>query len=742
MKKGKGEDKEQDKKPTVKRERVEVDASSDLVAKYAELYQADRLTWTKEDHGRLDKVLEWYGALWVVTAVCYGPLENPDYKIVYVEAWRLTPLAEYRPKKHGGDDEGGHVSQAVKYQDKDYIITYPQLHFINKGPRKMVTTDDVKIVLAAVHAPAPEPAPVKVEAQSETLSVNTKTGELVDAITVKVTPAPEPAPMVMPSSGPEPAPAICDICNTAHADIPFKTPPCDPTCPAKKKALKKPKALRGSTPPPTPAATVEDKPTLIKPPKGARGNSWFWGLMKEGERGKDLADRLPDLPVVDPEQIVRWTKVTGGDPAVAVVAVKCNKTGKVTPCSCVVYKGQLLAGNPGRTIEPLHLPTVTIRVGPVNAVITKTKAVMPSKDGFDPRMPKQRFLKMIRAKSDGELNRLLNKYLRKSKMVGRVLYLELIKKDMARRGIIFNPRAHPGMDPKVAAKIKKHDKEMKAATKQAMKKAMKAPPQPAVKPTRKGPRPKTLEACTSRYKSKVNGTWYCKLDEAGSYCVSEVGPDVSAHECPHGFVHTDGFHTTKTGDVMQVFISGPDIERIEDGVNCGRISDSKKPPMMKGVFQWHGLLWTPAGALVRGDWTEIVHCTQIVPRAEWKDKVKNYNQLMRKGGGMWNGYTGLLVMYRKKPFVMTSMEIELRPQKRGMPKNPVVHEPMLTDQPLTKSVPKKKTPKVKDKAIKFVKMKSPPAPAPKAIVPAEPVERFRQTTLEDFCVRASVRKVR
>jgi hypothetical protein len=68
-------------------------------------------------------------------------------------------------------------------------------------------------------------------------------------------------------------------------------------------------------------------------PAGKHGTSWFWGLLRPGETGSDLAARVPDLPgYARMEYVRRWTKVTGGWPAIALVAYQEAEGLRVYSC--------------------------------------------------------------------------------------------------------------------------------------------------------------------------------------------------------------------------------------------------------------------------------------------------------------------------------------------------------------------------------------------------------------------------
>jgi hypothetical protein len=382
MKKGKGKD---EPKKAVK-EKIELDASPETVRRYADAYQGDRLGIGRGDV--LDKAIEWRGDLWVVTAVCYGPQENPDYKIVFVEAWRLTPADQYRKKNLDGDAQyAGHF---VKYDGKDYAITYPQLHFINKGP------------------------------------------------------------------------------------------------------------------------------------------------------GAKAADKV---------------------------------------------------------------------------------------------------------------------------------------------------------------------------------------------------KPATIKACPSRHKSKANGSWYCKLADDGAYCISEVGPDVSAYECPHNFQYAPDIdrelpipHRRK---FFRITARQSVVAKLAEMNQAGNITDRSGP---KKIVQLLGDDWVVAGGLGTGaGGEEQVELWRVVPRVDWKKRVKTYVQLCgrRDGSGFTDGYNGFGFELRGMDLVMTRPEltITLTPKELA-----AVHAKIeaYTAKHERKPKTKKTAPKVKDKAIKFVKMKPPPAPAARKhpLIPEKP--KWTQTVLEDF----------
>ena len=69
---------------------------------------------------------------------------------------------------------------------------------------------------------------------------------------------------------------------------------------------------------------------IIDLPQGRRGTTWFWGLMKPGESGYDLARRVPMVPDdLDPLDVYIWTKVTSGANGVVLLAVLKDGVAKV-----------------------------------------------------------------------------------------------------------------------------------------------------------------------------------------------------------------------------------------------------------------------------------------------------------------------------------------------------------------------------------------------------------------------------
>lgn len=79
----------------------------------------------------------------------------------------------------------------------------------------------------------------------------------------------------------------------------------------------------------------------LTPLPGTRGVTWFWGLMREGESGKALWERLPwASPDLKAQDIARWTKVTGGKEAAVILAV--IKDGKGRAYSAYYDEGAIL----------------------------------------------------------------------------------------------------------------------------------------------------------------------------------------------------------------------------------------------------------------------------------------------------------------------------------------------------------------------------------------------------------------
>lgn len=56
-------------------------------------------------------------------------------------------------------------------------------------------------------------------------------------------------------------------------------------------------------------------------PDNKRGVTWFWGLLRPGENGTELASRCPPLPDdIQDDDIEIWTKINCRHPGVAILA--------------------------------------------------------------------------------------------------------------------------------------------------------------------------------------------------------------------------------------------------------------------------------------------------------------------------------------------------------------------------------------------------------------------------------------
>jgi len=60
-------------------------------------------------------------------------------------------------------------------------------------------------------------------------------------------------------------------------------------------------------------------------PQDAAGTTWFWGLLKPGETGVNLACRCPPVPEdLDLSTVERWTKVCSGEHPIVLIMAKID----------------------------------------------------------------------------------------------------------------------------------------------------------------------------------------------------------------------------------------------------------------------------------------------------------------------------------------------------------------------------------------------------------------------------------
>ena len=79
-------------------------------------------------------------------------------------------------------------------------------------------------------------------------------------------------------------------------------------------------------------------------PLNRRGNTWFWGLLGEGESGAELSHRLrPHPPDTDQDKVQIWTKVSGGHTARAIVGVRGDRG--LTPYGCGIEGETVVEGD-------------------------------------------------------------------------------------------------------------------------------------------------------------------------------------------------------------------------------------------------------------------------------------------------------------------------------------------------------------------------------------------------------------